>query len=133
MIPKVIPFAAQDVEAAMRRGDAGEAVFWESFVAGPNGRPEDCVWLMALYEQLNVRPELRAVTEADFRERSCALWGADVDLHECRLDALAAREAYVSAVRFNSEQGLIRPGWITLPGDPPPRSPSPFPELEETA
>ena len=120
MIPKVIPFAAQDCEAAVRRGDAAEAVFLESFVAGPNGRPEDCVWLTALYEQLGVRPELRAVTEADFRERSCALWGADVDLHEFRLDALAYRRRYLAHVSFNVKTGRAAPGWITLAGDPEP-------------
>jgi hypothetical protein len=120
--PRLFAPAAMDLESAVRRGDAQQAAEHEAFVAGPHGRPEELGWLLDLYGQLRVPHDLRAVGERDLRARSLARW-PECDLAEVRVDARLYREQHVAACRWNAEHNRIRPGWIVLPGDPPPRSP----------
>ena len=129
--PRLFAPSGMDLESAIRGGNADEAAEHERFIAA-HGRPEEVAWLCDLYASLRVPHDLRAVGEKDFRARALVRWPG-CDVREVRVDCRRYRERHLSAVRWNSEHRLIPPGWRVLPGDPPPSSPSPFPESEEAA
>jgi hypothetical protein len=118
--PNLFAPSGEDLEAAVHRGRADEAAEHEKFII-ERGRPEEVAWLLDVYEQLRVSPNLRLVGERDFRARALARW-PDCEPDEVRVFCRLHREQHLAHVRANAESGRIGPGWGVFPSDPPPRS-----------
>jgi hypothetical protein len=119
--PRLFAPAGMDLESVAHRGLSENAAEHEKFIAGQHGRPEEVAWLLDLYAGLRVPHDLRLVGERDFRARAVARWPG-CDLAEVRADARLYRERHLAAVAANAAAGRIRPGWLTLPGDPEPEA-----------